>query len=117
MSYAEWYLLIGFVVALIFAGFFTKIVVIKKSSDKDGNKKIVILHEKPAYFLSLSRFIIILTNVDNDFSLTGFTKLFQLKLGLLFLINILIWPISFFILILMVFTTVFGKRFTISNTE
>lgn len=118
MIYTEWYLLIGFAVALIFAHFFTKIIVFKTSIDKDGDKKIGIINNKSFSIYNLSRFTIIFADVDDEFSIiSGFTIVFKLKLGLLLLINILIWPISLCILILETYLIVFGKRLAKSDIE
>lgn len=64
------YLAIGFAVTLIFAYFFTKIIILKK-----------------------------MPNV-----------IFQLNLGLLFLISVLIWPIFLVFLITIAYANIFGEQ-------
>jgi len=80
MSYIGWYLLIGFVGALIFACSFTKTLFLRRLLDTDESEIVI-----------------------------------TLKLGLLFLINILIWPISLFIFILSAWGYIFGKKAVTSN--
>lgn len=116
MGYLEWYLSVGFVIAFIFACFFTKMLVLKKSLDK-GESSIIITSEKSVFIFSLSSITVVLADVDDEFAINGFNVIFQLKLGLLFLINILVWPISLFTLILSACGCIFGQRLSTSDQE
>ena len=112
MSYLQWgglYLLVGYVIALIFAGFFTKIFVMKCFS---GDGKLEIKGDKPcSFFIHLPwvHVLVVLINADDEILFSGSKVVFSIKLGWLFLVSALIWPVFLVILSIMVLGKIFGK--------
>lgn len=102
------YLGVGYIVALIFALFFTKIMFVKLLSDKC---EFEINTDKSCIFIPLlwAHIIIVLANTDDEILFDGLKIAFQLGLGWLFLISGLIWPISLIILAVDIYAKVFGQ--------
>ncbi len=119
MSYLQWggfYLLVGYVIAFIFAVFFTKMLVIKFLSEES---KIEIRSKKPSSFLQLfnRKLIVIFAHADDESSTINAKIIFQLKDGWLFLTSSLIWPIFLTVLIWMVLGRIFGKQLSPNGLE
>lgn len=105
------YLAVGFLVALIYAVFFTRIIILKKISSEKNNCEIHLEKvDKSLYILHFERFFIVFTDIENEVLFNGFNNIFQLKLGLLFLVSGLIWPIFLIVLILILCVHIFGKQ-------
>ncbi len=109
MSLLLGYLVIGYIVALIFASFFTKIFVMKCFS---GDGKLEIKGDKPCSFIHLpwAHVIVVLINADDEILFSGSKIVFSIKLGWLFLVSALIWPVFLVILSIMILGKIFGKQ-------
>ena len=98
MSYLWWgYLLVGYMIALIFAAFFTKMSIIQPSKEK--NPEIEIKSEKSFIILPLKFFKLLVIFANASDNISGYSKIFQLKHGWLFLLSGLFWPAFLVILI------------------
>lgn len=111
MSLLLGYLVVGYVVAIIFASFFTKVSIIQLSKEN----KIEIKSEKSCIILPLKFFnlkffklIVILANTNDE--IFGYSKIFQLKYGWVFLISSLFWPVFLVILGFHAFGAILGKQ-------
>lgn len=109
------YLGAGYAIAVIFATFFTKIVVFRPLSDRCN---LTVNCDKPGMCLPLPwvQVIAILANADDEIIHDGLDVVFSIKYGMLFLVSGLIWPIFLGILLLKAYARVSGKPVDIDTT-
>ncbi|KKS43678.1 MAG: hypothetical protein UV48_C0028G0002 [Candidatus Azambacteria bacterium GW2011_GWA2_42_9] len=110
------YLGLGYIIAVIFAAFFTKMVVIRPLY----GGKLTINCRKSVMYLPLSlpwvHVIVILANIDDEIILDGLDVVFSIKHGGLLLMSGLIWPVSLSVLLLEAYVRISGKPLDINTT-
>ncbi len=119
MDYLWWgglYLLVGYAVALIFALFFTKILVVKLSP---VNGKFEINSNEPISSIELpwAHVIVVLTNADDEILFSSLKIVFSIRLGWLFLLSGLLWPIFLGVLVLEALGRIYGKPLSINESK